>query len=313
MKRIAKIFGTLLLFLTLGGCLGGGTTPGGGTDNPATPTPPVPVFGNFVLGVAASNPATSTSLNLQGGSIRQNSATFRENSVALFQDSIRIEETRNAVSEISFEPDGNDNGDIEFPGTYVVLLVRNGGVVNLEFPDFGVTTIPFDTYHKFEMKFSRLEQGQIPAELLQDPLVNAGLVDQSVRIEGSFIESADNDIDGSGGVSYINFRILSDVEAEIEVSSPNLFTVSSDRVNYFFIAFRLETWFSGLLEKFQSLTANDLTNGVAVISDQSSSQIVKEILDTFERNLEGSCKSAPSDDDRFEEEDVDEDSSSGSI
>jgi hypothetical protein len=150
----------------------------------------------------------------------------------------------------------------------------------------------------------------MPEDLLEDPLVSSLLLDQSFLVTGRFMESAENDIDGNGEVNFINFQIISDNEVKIRVSSPNAFEVSSDKINFFFIAIKLEAWFNDLLPQLQNLESADLVQGVAVISDDHPSDQVRAILDHFESNTEISAQSAPSDDEEFDESDVDEDSGS---
>ncbi len=289
----------LWILLLLTACAGVGTIDNDGS-NPLTPTPPVPVFGDFVLGVAASTPASgsvsrfSKLLSIQGGGIE-------------------IEETRNAISDISFKAEGGSENEIEFPGTFVVELIGDGGILNQEFPDFGITQIPFGDYDRFEMRFEKLESEEIPSELLDDPLVSNLLVDNAFVVTGTFQELDGHDVNGNGQVDRVPFQIISDNSVHIEVSSPNFFTVESDRVNFFFIAFQLEGWFAGLLPQFQGLDPEDLSGGVALVQDGSGNNKIDAILESFEENTEISCKSAPSDDDQFEEGDVDEDSSSGPV
>lgn len=297
------VFFLVLIGLLSGALLGCGGGGSGGSGSP-TSTPPVPVFGDFVLGVAAYNPASSTAISSQA------SNNFRRNSVALQNSAILIEETRNVVSDISFNPVGEEVEEIEFPGMYVVELITQGNTVNEVFPDFGITRIPFGEYREFEMKFEKIQSDEIPSALLEDPVTMQFLPDQSLVVEGSFIESSGNDLDGSGSVSYIPFRIISDKDVSIRVSSPNAFTVSENRINYFFIAFQVSAWFNNLLSPMQAVSSAELTNGVLVISDQISGDNIHEILEQFESNLEASCKSAPSESDEFEDEDVDDDSSS---
>lgn len=296
------LFSFLLISLLLGGfgaCGGGGA----GSSGAPTSTPPVPVFGDFVLGVAVSSPDASASVSQN---IRQG---MRMNSVSFQSDGIRVEETRNVVSDISFTPIGESEEDIEYEGMYVVELIHEGAVVNQVFPDFSLTRLPFSTYNTFEMKFEKIDSDQIPSELLQDPVVTQFLPDQTVVVEGSFIE-AGRDIDENGLTNYVPFRIISDKDVNIRVSSPNSFAVSEDRINYFFIAFQVENWFNQLLPLMQEAQSENLSDGILVITDQSSNDLIHEILEQFESNLDSSCKSAPSESDEFEEDDVDDDSSS---
>lgn len=298
------LFSFLLTGVFLSGILacGGGGTPGEG--NPAAPTPPVPVFGDFVLGVVASEQtATASVSNLNRSALRQNAVSF-------LNDAIRLEETRNVVSDISFKPADGSSAEVAFPGMYVVELITGGATVNQAFPNFDPTTIAYTTYNEFNMKFDKIDARSIPAGLLNDPLVTQYLVDQSIVIEGSFAESAENDLDQDGKLSYIPFRLISNKDVNIRVSSPNVFAVSADKINYFFIAFQVDNWFGNTLGLFQEVTSNELTNGVLEINDQSQFDNVKEILEQFENNLDRSCKSAPSEDGDFEESDVDEESSS---
>ncbi len=301
MNRIIRLFTLFFLFTLLAGCEAGS----GGN---LAPTPPVPVFGDFVLNVAAVSPAGNTT----NGSLaaRALSGGFKS-FVALSDGGIRIEETRNNIEDISFEGDNQQGDKVEFPGRFVVLLVRQGSIVNLEFPDFSTADLPFDSYHAFEMRISRLVSDNIPSELLDDPLVTDVMEDQSFLVEGSFLESGDNDIDGNGSVNFIPFRIVSDNEVQVRVSSPNPFVVSPDKVNFFFIAVQLQAWFEELLPMLQQLTAADLTGGTAVISDSHPDGMVRDILDRFELNTEKSLKIAPSEDGEFDEADIDEASESG--
>lgn len=223
---------------------------------------------------------------------------------------IDVIETRNAVSDISFEADNQVESKIEFPGVFVVELVHQGTEVDQEFPQFDITQIPFDTYHKFEMKFEKLKSEAIPEDLLQDPLVTALLLDHTFVVEGIFQEAGGNDVNGDGRIGTVPFQIVSDNAVDIEVSSPNGFVVSPDKVNFFFIAFQIEAWFNGILPQLQALSPSDLTGGVAVIRPENSNPKIAQILNAFEDNVERSCKSAPSENGEFDQDDVDGESGS---
>lgn len=274
-----------------------------------TPTPPVPVFGDFVLNVATTGLSENGSLQLQSLATDPTVAVNAKQ-VSLANGGIVVEETRNTISEISFKIEGEGSDEVDFPGAFVVELVQGGAIVNREFPDFGVTQLLFGEYREYEFRLVRLESEDIPEDLLEDPLVSSLLLDQSFLVTGRFMESAENDIDGNGEVNFINFQIISDNEVKIRVSSPNAFEVSSDKINFFFIAIKLEAWFNDLLPQLQNLESADLVQGVAVISDDHPSDQVRAILDHFESNTEISAQSAPSDDEEFDESDVDEDSGS---
>lgn len=302
-RKLWKYFLPIFLCLSLFGCSGGIGTPGG---DQLTPTPPVPVFGDFILGVATSIPSG-------GSALRAMSVHPATKNLSFEGGGIEVEETRNTVSDISFEMEGQAEIEIDFPGVFVVELVRQSSLVNQEFPDFGVTQIPFGDYKRFRMKFERLESEDIPAELLPDPLVSSLLLDRSFVVTGWFREAAGKDVNGDGRIDTVPFQILSDKQVEIEVSSPNAFNVSQDKLNFFFIAFRLETWFSDLLPQFQDLTSSDLSGGLALVSKEISNNKISDILKDFEDNVEVSCKSAPSEDGDFEEEDVDGESGSGPL
>lgn len=295
----------VLLFALLACAAGGGANdPDSSGGNTLTPTPPVPVFGDFLLGVATSEQGIAS--NLRGLKAMQN----QNKALSISGGGIQVDETRNAISDISFEPDNEQNPEIDFPGVFVVELVRQSNVLNQEFPDFGVTQIPFDSYRRFEMKFEKLDSEDIPGQLLPDPLVSSLLVDHTFVVQGSFVEAEGKDVNGDGQISSVPYQIISDNEVEVEVSSPNFFVVSPDKVNFFFIAFQIEAWFNGLLPQFQNLTPSDLSGGVAVIRKESSNAKIDQILQDFENNTERSCKSAPSDDGDFEQSDVDEESGS---
>ncbi len=298
------IFCLLLASVVASGMLACGGGSGAGEGGLGEPTPPVPVFGDFVLGMVASSDVSSNSLS---AALRN---TMRSNSISLQNGGILLEETRNVVTDISFKPVNENIEEIQYPGMYVVELITGGNTVNQVFPNFRPTRLPFTEYREFEMKFEKIEEGEIPSELLQDPLSAQFLVDQTLVIEGSFLEAANNDINGNHTQDYIPFLIISDKDVSIRVTSPNAFTVSQNQINYFFIAFEVNSWFNNLLGLMQVASVDELSDGVLVVSDQSSNDSIHEILDQFESNLEGSCRSAPSDDADFEEGDVDEDSSS---
>jgi hypothetical protein len=297
-KTILIIWGVFLIFAG-GGCM----------NSQLTPTPPVPVFGDFVLNVATTGLSENGSLQLQSLATDPTVAVNAKQ-VSLANGGIVVEETRNTISEISFNIEGEGSDEVDFPGAFVVELVQGGAIVNREFPDFGVTQLLFGEYREYEFRLVRLESEDIPEDLLEDPLVSSLLLDQSFLVTGRFMESAENDIDGNGEVNFINFQIISDNEVKIRVSSPNAFEVSSDKINFFFIAIKLEAWFNDLLPQLQNLESADLVQGVAVISDDHPSDQVRAILDHFESNTEISAQSAPSDDEEFDESDVDEDSGS---
>lgn len=298
-RSLLQRFLRLALLLALAACSGAGDPDGGNL----TPTPPVPVFGDFILGVATSNPGGTSSLRAMARPSPAKALSFAGGG-------IEVEETRNTVSDISFKMEGETELEIDFPGVFVVELVSQSVLVNREFPDFGVTQIPFGDYNRFDMDFEKLDSEDIPPELLPDPLVSNLLLDRTFVVTGRFREAAGKDVNGDGRIDTVPFQILSDNEVEIEVSSPNFFTVSEDKVNFFFIAFQIETWFNGLLPQFQDLGPSDLSGGVAVVSQNISSEKIAILLQAFESNTEVSCKSAPSEDGEFEEDDVDEESGS---
>lgn len=302
--KLTRLIFLFSLLTSLGSC--SNNLPGGGNGNlnPATPTPPLPVFGDFMLSVATSG---TQAIGSQGP---VNPSTEKYSIVSFLNDSIRLTETRHMIKEISFEADHRTENEIEFPQSYIVSLIKQGKVVNEVSPTFEPTQLPFDTYHEFKMKFDRLESDKIPVDLIQDPLVTDSLVGHSWVVEGNFLESKLNDINHNGKIDYIPFRILLEDEASVKVKSPHLFSILPDQINYFFIAFKAENWFEGALPELQAFSLEDLIHGTLVISKNNSQEHAKNLLEIFKKNLEKSCKSAPSNDNIFMESDVDEDSSS---
>ena len=234
-----KFIGIVILLSCLSGCFGGESPAGSdgemgedGTD-PLTPTPPVPVFGDFVLKPAAfagSNQGQENFMkSMQTGGAQDPILT---NSVFLAGGGIQVNETRNTLHDISFTSEeeelGNDETEIEFSGSNVLVLIRNGQIVSEAFPKFPFSQIDFGNYKKFKIRAKKLESELIPTELLQDPLVSLFLVDQSFLVEGSFLESPGNDLDGDGEISFIPFQVISDKIFKIEITSPNSFSVTED-------------------------------------------------------------------------------------
>jgi len=362
-KRCLKIFVLLVLF-SLCGCQANPD----GIKNLLTPTPPVPVFGNFVMGVATSHPSGLSSPSLEGprdfNSSSLRTATFHPSFLEV--GGIRITETRQVLSQISFKlekprvsdqgaaddradpndqkdptdkGDSTDQGDstgkgdsttkgeggdtasatprqrqtgadnpseIQFPGTYVIQLIKDGEIVSLEFPDFGAPTIPFGIYHSFEMRFDILESTEIPTALLDDLIVTHILPRHHLVLQGSFTLTAN--ILGATVQREVPIVLISDQSALIRVSSPQGFEVSPGRINYFFIAFRIDDWFNGIASLLQQITDADLTDNTLIVSPEHPNPLVRQILALFEQNLNQACKSAPSLDATFEEADVDESS-----
>jgi hypothetical protein len=298
MKNLCKVFGWVLVLACLAGC---GVVPGGGNNN-LTPTPPVPVFGDFVLNIAA----------FQGVSPEQGKAYV----VPLH--GIRLEEARAAVSDVAMTEryDGaSEAGEarIHFPGTFVLKLISEGAIVSQPFPAFSTIEIEYGDYEGFRFNLKRLAPAEIPGGLLEDLLVNTLLVHNSLVVEGSFWEADSHDVDGDGQVSWVPFRIVSDKQTGIRVSSPNYFAALEGRVNYFFMAFDVSAWFDGLLPALCDLNPQDLTDGVALIEDKSQNKALGKILNNFEENVRSSVRSAPSEDGEFHVTDVDAESSSEAI
>ncbi len=291
----------IFIFIVLTHSCGGVASPTGTGGNPATPVPPLPVFGDIRLRVAASQESASTS----------NSTSL--NSVSLVSNQIRIEESRHVISDISFEQEGGTEAEIEFPDVYVAVIVQDGNPQTLSYPSFDTVSLPAGTYNEIEFKIEKYEESSLPTDLLEDPLSQIYLSENSFVIEGSFLESATQNLNSNSGQDFIPFRIVSDKNASIRLRSNTGFTLASGATQYFFLTFKIETWVANLLPLLQDLQTSDLESGTAQIDDNSSSSRIREILEQFETNVETSCRSAPSEDENFDESDVDEDSSSSSF
>ncbi|MFO1518299.1 MAG: hypothetical protein U1F57_01330 [bacterium] len=319
-KNFFRLLSISLLVSLLVSCGGVSTTGTGGSGNgtgngdtsganPLTPTPPVPVFGNFLLQPAASIPSGGSSASQSAIPPASKGLVNLNLSISLFNDGLRISQTRQSVNSISFKPDHGSTTTIQYPQTYVVQLIKDGAITDQEFPDFGAQNLPADTYHEFEMKFKNLGANEIPGGLLNDVLTTLFLVDHSIVVEGSFLVPAHVGLGGLLGITadiYLPFRIISHQEVNIRVSSPNAFTVNGNQDNHFFMAFRVEDWFAGgILQKLQNLSPADIVGGVIQITEGDSNPLIQEILSLFEQNVNLSVKSAPSADGVFDETDVD--------
>lgn len=292
----------IFIFIVFAQSCGGVATPTGAGGNPATPVPPLPVFGDIRLRVAASQSTTSTAVS-----------TPVLNSVSLVTDQIRIEESRHVISDISFEQEGGTEAEIEFPDVYVAVIVQDGNPQTLSYPSFDTVSLPAGTYNEIEFKIEKYEETSLPTDLLEDPLSQIYLSENSFVIEGSFLESDTQNLNSNSGQDFIPFRIVSDKNASIRLRSNTGFTIASGATQYFFLTFKIETWVANLLPLLQDLQTSDLESGTAQIDDTSSSSRIRDILEQFETNVETSCRSAPSEDENFDESDVDEDSSSSSF
>src|SRR3990167_1996157 len=266
-----------LIILSLGSC-----------TNPSTPggqTPPEPVFGDFVLKMAASN------------------GTPNRDNTQLQDGQITITDIRIVLEEINFEGASGSEQEIEFEGPFVSQLVESSSYSEDVIPDIPITQIDFDDYATIKLKIAKIQEDEFNSELLADPISQLFLQDQSIVIEGAFQESLTNDIDGSGTQNSIVFRLISDLDAEVEISTPNTFTVSNQVVNYFFVAFRVDQWFVDALTLMQTLPSAAFADGIVSINDDSVLNPVQQLLAQIEDDIKTSLKMAPSSDEDFEEDD----------
>lgn len=250
-------------------------------------TPPTPVFGDLQLGVRSS-PAESS---LLGGVIT-------------------LDEVRLNLRRVDFIPEKIADPGVDYAGPFVLNLVQAGEVVDQETPSFDFLSLEADTYHQIRFRIDNLDAEEVPSELAADEVVQSFLVDNSVVMEGSFEESESNDMDGSGGVSEIPFRFVSNMIVNLKLDLPAPFLIVTGETRFIFLAIRLPFWFETVLEELQGLSSSDLTEGRVLLVDDSDSRGVREIANLMEDAIKQGTKFAQSSDNQFEEDEVDEDSGS---
>jgi len=261
-------------------------------ENPATR--PTPGFAEVEL-----RPATSTDLPAPSPMLK---------ALQIFDGVLDLTEIRIAARDLELKTE-NDL-EIDFPGPFVVRLVRGGERVDEAIPPFGTAQVPIGSYARLELSLEKLSGDQIPPKALEDPITAQFLPDNSLVIEGTFLESPNNDIDSSGGVSRIFFRFLSDDGNNVRILTPTPFSIGTG-LNFLFIAFKVPLWFDPpVVQALQALSPDTFEDGMILLSDESSSDAIRGLVDLIEENVEESLRFAPSDDDSFEESDVDEHSSS---
>lgn len=246
-------------------------------------TPPTPVFGEAQLGVVASSPPEDP-------------------------DGITLSEVRLNLRKVDFRPDSSDNAAVEYQGPFVVNLIEAGEAVNESAPAFLPVSLPVDTYSRVKFRLDPVGDDELPEGLEDDNVVQSLLAGNTIVIEGEFEESVD--IDGSGGVSLIPFRFVSDMVANLRIDPTNPFSVEAGETAFIFLAMRLSSWFESVLPDLQDLTAADLTGGTVLLTDNSGSARIQNIVVVIENSIRHGIKFADGVDERFDESDVDENSTS---
>src|SRR5262249_11874833 len=150
-------------------------------DNPATR--PTPGFTDVELRPATSLTLPSPSLMLKA--------------LQISGEDLDLSEIRIAVKDLELKATGDTAMD--FPGPFVVRLISGGVKVDEAVPPFGTAQVPVGSYAQLDLSLEKLPPDQIPPEALNDPVARQFLPDNSIVIEGTFLESPDNDIDQSGG------------------------------------------------------------------------------------------------------------------
>ncbi|MFO1519657.1 MAG: hypothetical protein U1F57_08370 [bacterium] len=295
MLEVRKIsFISALLFLFVG-CSGPGSDPLGGNTGGNPATRPTPGFTELQI-----LPATSLTLPAPGAFLK---------ALMISEGNVEVEEVRVAVKDLQLK-----NGDIsetDLKGPFVVRLIQKATIVDEALPSFGTVSVPEGNYTRLKLTLDKLPQNEVPAEALTDSIVTSFLVDNSVVVEGSFLESPGNDIDQSGGVSMIPFRFVSNNGNSLEIDTTSPFTLSPG-LNFLFVAFKIQLWFNAsVVDALQQLNPSALQNGIVLLNDQSDNSQIRQIVDLIETQIEQSLRFAPSDDDHFEENEVDDHSSSG--
>jgi hypothetical protein len=260
-------------------------------ENPATR--PTPGFAEVAL-----QPATSVTLPPPSPLLK----------ALQISEELDLEEIRLAVKDLDLKFSGDL--DTDFVGPFVIRLIRQGAEVDEALPPFGTTQVPVGSYAQLDLSLDKLPLDQIPPEATDDPVIMQFLPDNSLVVEGTFLESPNNDIDQSGTVSRIFFRFLSDNGNNLRIVTPTPFSLKTG-LNFLFIAFKVSLWFNApVVQALQDLSPDTFQNGVILLSDQSSNDQIRHIVDLIEENVDQSLRFAPSEDNTFQESDVDQGSSS---
>ncbi len=138
------------------------------------------------------------------------------------------------------------------------------------------------------------------------------MIGNTVVIEGDFVEADGKDIDGSGGLSRIPFRFVSDLRSTIQLNPSVPLEIGSGGSLFLFIAARIDSWLDPALPDLQDLNASDLTEGRVILSSGTSSSRIRSLVTTIESSIRTGFKLGRGNDADFEEADVEEDSSSSS-
>ncbi len=266
------------------------------TTNQSTPggqTPAEPTFGDFVLKMTGTNVGTTRSPS------------------AILDGEVQVSNVRLAIEEINFYAEGvTEDVEIDYEGPFVSFLVNDNAYSEQVVPSIPAVQLDFVDYAEIHLKFAKVDADELDSELVEDPLAAAFLQDQSLVIEGSFMEGAGQDLDGNSGQNLVNFRLISDLDIEVTIVTTTPFSISSAIINYFFIVLRVDVWFENTLELFQVLSSAAYQDGYVMIEDESDLEAVQDILDVFEENIDNSFRMASSEDEDFDEEDEDDTSSS---
>lgn len=276
-----KIVAQVLLVILGTGCASSVTDP---AQDELQSTTPTPTWGDLTVDVATNDGSGTDS------SLSQTILPDDLLSLSLAGGELEITNVRMVFRDLRFHLKNRKHSTARFEGPFVANLVQDGQIKDETYPAIGKVNAVPGAYNQGRMRLASLKERNIPDELAGDALVTNRLVGNSVVVEGTFTETATNDIDQDGLVSDIPFLFVSDNGETIEIATTGSFAVVEAVDNYLFLTFRLQQWFAGSITSLQAIDPDDfaLEDGYLILSDESSgdlSDIVSEIEDDIDRSF----------------------------
>jgi hypothetical protein len=274
----------------------GGGEVASGPGNPATR--PTPGFTEVEM-----RPATSTTLPAPAAFLKALSLNL--------DPLLDIDEVRIFAKNFNFE-DALSPG-VEYPGGFVIRLVRNSGIVDQALPPLGSAVLPEGDYSNLDLELDILDPDEIPIQAFGDPLITDNLVGHSIVVDGVLELDVPIVIPLVLQLVDVRFRFVSTQIPRLRIETPTPISLfGQDTANNLFFAFKIKAWLDlsvqGLL---QTLIANldiptllDLVDGLLVISADSPNPQIAAIALQIEANINASLRFAPSADALFDEGDV---------
>lgn len=183
---------------------------------------------------------------------------------------VTLSEARIVVKEIDFDPidlcqtesesPEEESEESALPGPFVIDLLNNTSV-----PATNSFQILSGLYCEMDMSFDRLEENNIPDGIeLDDPIIGNALILQGESQDGVPFELQMSEAD--------KFKLTANSDTGFAIEE-------SDAVTLLFIAFDMDTWFTGV-----NLDETTLVDGVILMNDNNNTNLRTIVVENIKQS-----------------------------